>query len=79
LSLSVFVGAAPHGARVPDACCWLDAAEMRIAALPASCEKLKPRRRLISPLQACQRRGTGHDATSEAGMTKKRARSRKSS
>jgi A/G-specific adenine glycosylase len=41
LSLSVFVGAAPHGARVPDACCWLDAAEMRIAALPSVMRKVE--------------------------------------
>jgi A/G-specific adenine glycosylase len=41
LSLSVFVGSSPGGARIPEDCRWLDAGEMRIAALPSVMRKVE--------------------------------------
>ena len=39
LTLTVFVGAAPRGAPAPEGFCWLDEAQMRIAALPSVMRK----------------------------------------
>lgn len=41
LNLTVFVGAAPHGAPAPDDCRWLDPTDMRVAALPSVMRKVE--------------------------------------